>query len=398
MKFNPFSESSGLGRHIITEGQNNSDGTGVDKKNDIYNSMPANTKAKNSILKSYRLPLFILILLFLSFIAFKLIFSKIYREKNQTAGKPKIIKNKIISYKRRFSSSTFDNINRTPANIMDNSKAGKNFNNKFNKEMMTLKKINVQQNKNKDIASYETAINMQKPAIAKKMIVFIKLSYERKVAKEEEGDKKNKMVHYAYKTGIFTPAADKTNENGFTIPIGTVMDAYTKYKIFSYNTEVPVIAILLHSFYRNKKAVLKKGDKFFGMVSIKHSLNRLNMNFNKIIKSDGKSLNIDAIAMTADGSGGVKGNVHHHYTGNILTSAVEGVIGAAALLAGGGSAVNSSNPYTFQDQLRQNVAQNEIGQAQNSINSFSSSMRRTTITLPKDTPIKIIFLRSIHLK
>ena len=104
------------------------------------------------------------------------------------------------------------------------------------------------------------------------------------------------------------------------VPQGAVINAYTKYKIFSYNTSVPVIATAVSGYYSDGKAVFQKGAEFFGTVSVKHSLNRLNINFDKIIEQSGKSLSIDAAAMMPDGSGGVKGDVHNHYAGFFVSS------------------------------------------------------------------------------
>ena len=174
------------------------------------------------------------------------------------------------------------------------------------------------------------------------------------------------------------------------------MDAYIRYKIFSYNTAVPVIAVLLSDYFHKGRRILEKGDKFFGGASVRHSLDRLNITFDKIIELSGKSINIDAIAMMPDGSGGVKGDVHHHYAGNILVSIAQGIAGAASLFAGGGSALNSSNPYTFQNQVRQNVAVNETAAAQNGLDKYAESGQNTSITLPKDTPVKIIFLKTVY--
>ncbi len=380
-------------------------GEDASTENNIYNSAPdlKNKSGKFTFLKSFNGIIIIIGIIIALFIMFKfLYFNKSEVKHNNKTGKAIGYKNKIINYKKRFSSRIFnyDSSNKTNKPAEHNGK----FSKKFYREMEMLKKLK----NNKERENKNRAVKKNLLPINKKIVVFIKQSYEKLILNSERGLKKNKRFKNNIMTGNFNfykqEDEGKTNYNNIrnslaaaAIPIGTVVNAYIKYKIFSYNTEVPVIAILSNAYYYKNKQFLKKGDKFFGMVSIKHSINRLNIHFSRIIKTDGSSLNIDAVAMMPNGSGGVKGNVHHHYAANALTSLAQGVVGAAAMFAGGGSAVNSSNPYTFQNQIRQNVAQNELNQAQNGLDSMASSAQQTTITLPEGRPIKIIFLRAVHI-
>jgi hypothetical protein len=296
-----------------------------------------------------------------------------------------------------FSSSVFNYANSKIA--LNNKKNSGSFNSKFYKEMKLLRKTRKPKYyKNNQEYLSNNKMNKTLPPISKKMVVFVKESYAKLIIEKEKyiKNKKNNGINSGMNVSIVKTLAQRRLLKGVIIPIGTVVNGYIKYKIFSYNTEVPVIAVLSDTLYYLNKPFLKKGDKFFGIVSVKHSLNRLNIHFSKIIEKNGKSLSIDAIAMMPDGSGGVKGIVHHHYTGNVLTSLAQGVLGAAVLFLGGGSGMSASQPYTFQNEMRQNIAQNETNQAQNGLNSFQQSQRNITVTLPKDTAIKIIFLRSVR--
>jgi len=390
---------------LLKETQESSAAGDTAAYNNIYNSTPdlKNKSGKFTFLKSFNGLIIISGIIIALFIVFKfLYFNKPELKYNNKTGKVKDYRNKIINYKKRFSPRIFNYGSNNKTHIPVEHK-GK-FSKKFYREMQMLKKLkNNEYRQNKNIAGKKNLL-----PINKKIVVFIKQSYEKLILNSERGFKKNKLFKNNIATGDFNFYQKKgvrginyknalNNSIKAAIPIGTVVNAYIKYKIFSYNTEVPVIAILSNAYYYKNKQFLKKGDKFFGMVSIKHSINRINIHFNRIIKTDGSSLNIDAVAMMPNGSGGVKGNVHHHYATNALTSLAQGVVGAAAMFAGGGSAVNSSNPYTFQNQIRQNVAQNELNQAQNGLDSMASSAQQTTITLSEGTPIKIIFLRAVHI-
>ncbi len=417
--YNPNNYNNDENKYSYTENKKQLEEDNQNANTDIYNSVP-NLKNKNNkyiFFKSFKGIIILTGIIIGIFIMFKFLYlnslnnrGQEYNEMDGNRIKPiKIYKNKIINYKKRFSSNMFNHAYNNKNNSLETTNQRK-FSKKFYREMQLLKKLknykntgdktNIDKNNLKNVKKNLLPIN-------KKIVVFIKQSYARSILKnEKEANKRaNKNNIKLGNLNYYKKAAnkkisykfDESSNNTAVIAIGTVVNAYIKYKIFSYNTEVPVIAILSNTYYYKKKPFLKKGDKFFGIVSVKHSLDRLNIHFNRIIKTNGLSLGINAIAMMPNGSGGVKGNVHRHYKANILTSLASGVVGAAALFAGGGSAANASNPYTFQNQIRQNVAQNELGQAQNGLNSIASSTQQATITLPKGTPIKIIFLRSVNI-
>lgn len=377
---------------------------------DIYNSGIAekNRLSNKDFLKFFKLPLVAVVFLIAIILALKFLF---FHKSGKNIGKDKkrilnLYKNKTIKDEKRFSPAVFNYAGGKGGKTATPEKPAK-FNAKFNKEMKKLNE-NIKFNKNsknngiyRQNSAYQNTLRTM-PQINKKMVVFVKASYGKGILDKERGGI-NEGGH-SVKTADYKPAPSKQNNDNnnrgkdIVIPQGTVVSAYIKYKVFSYNTEVPIIAILSNNCYYHGKAALKKGDKFFGTVSVKHSLNRLNILFNKIIKRSGYRVSIDAAAMMPDGSGGIKGDVHYHYAGNILTSVAQGIASAASIFIGGGSGINSSNPYTFQNQVRENVAQNELNQAQNGINSYANSNQNISITLPKDTPIKIMFLKPAYIK
>ncbi len=372
---------------------------GADDGKDIYNSNPAVPKklSGKDFLRYFKLPLIILAILITALLFIKYILS----------GKPekvvkKVVKNNtVINDKKMFSPAVFNesgksnSVEKNRLSSKSNKIRRKKFNVKFKKEADNLNrriKFNSGVGNGNGYGGHDLNSRSGSAAqITKKTVVFIKASYGKYILNKERG---LKTVKGQRKNGGFP---QKTAYSEIAVPQGAVINAYTKYKIFSYNTSVPVIAVSVSGYYRGGKRVFEKGAEFFGTVSVKHSLNRLNINFNKIIEHSGKSLTIDAIAMMPDGSGGVKGDVHNHYAGNILTSIAQGIVGAASIFVGGGSSVNSSNPYTFQDQVRQNVAQNELNDAENGLNGYAQSNQNISITLPAGTPIKIIFLRPLYM-
>lgn len=372
-------------------GSGDSDKNSGESSPDIYNSEPnqKNNFLNKDFFRFFRLPFIIIVLLISAVLVLKFLFL----HKTKPMETRKITKkNTVLSYKKRFSPSVFNYKYNTKTGVPTQSGRSK-FKIKFKKETGKLN------GKIKFNGGEIAQRNISPPQITKKLVVFIKASYGKNILNQERGVKpagQNKKIIVVPGIGKIIGGTAGGKPPVAVIPQGTVLNAYTKYKIFSYNTSVPVIAVLSGSYYYGGKAVLKKGDKIFGTVSVKHSLNRLNINFSKIIETSGKSIDIDAIAMMPDGSGGVAGDIHNHYAGNILTSIAQGVVGAASIFVGGGSGINSSNPYTFQNQVRENVAQNELNSAKNGINNYADSNQHISITLPAGTPIKIIFLKPLY--
>lgn len=347
---------------------------------DIYNSghIKRERFLGGGFTKFFRLPLIVAAFLIAAILTVKFIFFHVTNAKvNNRMQNIKPLRDVTIKNNKRFSPSLFNYID-------------KNKNGRLQKK---FKKTTAVRHNNHLRNDYH---NISKP-IPSKMLVFLKASYKKNILNKERGITGttgiNKSVHNLIATNL-----KQASSNSIAIPDGTVVNAYIKYKIFSYDTEVPVIAILLNDYTYRGKISLKRGDKFFGTVSVKHSLNRLNISFDKIIKINGHSTNIKAIAMMPNGSGGIKGNVHYPYNAdNIVMSLAQGILGAVSIFTGGGSGMNSSKPYTFQNQIRENVAQNELNQAENGMNSYANSGRKmTSITLSKDTPIKIIFLKTVY--
>lgn len=228
-------------------------------------------------------------------------------------------------------------------------------------------------------------------------IIFVDPAYLKQI-KEAEGlgtQAGGTQTGAQYSPVSYKKAAGPASAGGggqVIIPESAVISAYTKYELYSYNTKVPVIAVVSNPYSFMGKLIIPAGYEFMGSVS-GHTKSRLNITFNQIINpANGKSLAIHAIAVMDNGSAGIVGDAHYHTVQNVLSGIGSGVLGALSMFAGGGSAMNSSGAYTYQDTLRQNIAQNETTYAQNSLNNATQNNNQVVITLPARTPIKIMFM------
>ena len=266
---------------------------------------------------------------------------------------------------------------------------------KLNSEISLLKN----KLKSQKVGSLVNPSNIAQSIVGgKSIIIFVNPEYA-KIIKSQEGYKTHSRITQAalrYPVGSNPYAAKK--DKGILIPAAAIVNAYTKYELFSYDTTVPVIAVVSNPYSFQGKVVIPAGYEFMGSVS-GHTKSRLNIRFTQVINpGNGESLSVDAIAVMPNGSAGVAGNAHYHVVQNVLAGIGSGILGAAAMFAGGGSAMNSNGAYTYQDTLRQNVAQNETQYAQNGLNNATQSASQVVITLPAKTAIKIMFLKALTRK
>ena len=245
-------------------------------------------------------------------------------------------------------------------------------------------------------ASGVSAVQGGNSGSGKSIIIFVNPKYAKKIKlaegyKGSAGQIAQAALKYPAGANYQKPAAVKM----ILIPQGAVISAYTKYKLYSYNAKVPVIGVVSTPYSFEGRVIIPAGYEFMGSVS-GHTKSRLDIKFTQLINpKNGESLSINAIAVMPNGSAGIVGNAHYHVITNVLEGIGSGVLGAASMFAGGGSALNAGGAYTYQDTLRQNVAQNEVQYAQNSLNNAQQNANQVVITLPAKTAIKIMFLKSL---
>ena len=194
---------------------------------------------------------------------------------------------------------------------------------------------------------------------------------------------KAKVETVAYKKKI-KPVVSYNNG----IPPGTTVYAELVNAVFSYNALAPAKAELLQNIYSNtKKIILPKGSMFLGQVSTIHSQNRVNITFSQVVLLDGKTYSVKAIALSNNGSAGIKGQVSSPAVMDALEGTGEAVLGLGSIFFGG----NNANPYSMNDQLRYAAGTSLTNQAANSLANAQSN-NKTTITVKAGKIIKIMFL------
>ena len=239
----------------------------------------------------------------------------------------------------------------------------KSFKTEIQKRNMKMAKVEVRQRRREKLKKNKIKLNT-------KMAVFV---YIAKPKAETAVYKKKLKPVISYNNGI---------------PPGTTVYADLINAVFSYNALAPAKAELLQDIYSNtKKIILPKGSMFLGQVSTIHSQNRVNITFSQVVLPDGKTFSVKAIALSNNGSGGIKGQVSSPALMDALEGTGEAVLGLGSIFFGG----NNANPYSMNDQLRYAAGTSLTNQAANSL-AQAQSNNKTTITVKAGKTIKIMFL------
>ncbi|MHB1697746.1 MAG: TrbI/VirB10 family protein [bacterium] len=250
--------------------------------------------------------------------------------------------------------------------------------------------------KNKDLKnllkSFKTEIQKRNTRMAK-----IEVAGRRAKAEKEKRNKiklDTKMAVFVYKkksvveSAVYHKKFKKVVSFNNGIPPGTTVYADLINAVFSYNTLSPAKAELLQDIYSNtKKIILPKGSVFLGKVSTIHSDNRVNITFSQVVLPDGKTYQVRAIALSNNGSAGIKGQVSSPAALDAVEGVGEAVLGLGSLFFGG----NNANPYSMNDQLKYAAGSSLTNQAANSLANAQAN-NKTTITVKAGKTIKIMFL------
>lgn len=181
---------------------------------------------------------------------------------------------------------------------------------------------------------------------------------------------------------------ERNNDLKLGLPAGTKIPALVKDTIFSFNVEAPVIALVTRDFLEDGAVTIPKDSRFLGTAGILKSLSRINVRFDQLILPDGRELNVRALALSEDGSAGIKGKVSKHRDMRVLKALGETTLAGVSLFAGG----IQTGPYSMEDNLRMNLAQNLTSEARNDLRGVKVD---TSITVEGFTPVQVILLDGI---
>jgi type IV secretory pathway VirB10-like protein len=102
------------------------------------------------------------------------------------------------------------------------------------------------------------------------------------------------------------------------VPLGSMVRCILIHNIVTNNFNAPVIAQVWKDFYFNGELLLPFGTRIYGTAFAGRERDRVTVKFHNIVFQDGKTLKIDAIGLSKDGSGGLTGTVIDNHNKKIF--------------------------------------------------------------------------------
>jgi len=216
-------------------------------------------------------------------------------------------------------------------------------------------------------------------------------------SRETTGPEKKKRK---YDTGIavFVEKPEKNGEPArpreaqekvkLGLPSGTKIPALLEDRVFSFNVEAPVIAIVSKDFLFQDKVVIPKDAEFLGEAQVLKSVDRINVRFDQLIFPDGREMRVRALALAEDGSAGIRGKVDKHSDRRVLKAVGETLLAGTSLFVGGSRA----EPFSLEDQMRLNLTQNLTNEA---ARDLRSTKIEKSVTVEAYTPIRVMLLERV---
>lgn len=93
------------------------------------------------------------------------------------------------------------------------------------------------------------------------------------------------------------------------VPLGSMVKCILIHNIVTNNFNSPVIAQVWEDFYFDGELLLPFGTRIYGTAFAGRQRDRITVQFHNIVFQDGKTLKINAIGLSKDGSGGLTGTV-----------------------------------------------------------------------------------------
>ena len=101
----------------------------------------------------------------------------------------------------------------------------------------------------------------------------------------------------------------KNYQSDALVPLGSMVKCLLIHNIVTNNFEAPVIAQVWEDFYFDGKLLLPFGTRIYGTASSGKERDRVMVRFDNIVFQDGKTIKINAMGLSKDGSGGLTGTV-----------------------------------------------------------------------------------------
>lgn len=116
----------------------------------------------------------------------------------------------------------------------------------------------------------------------------------------------------------------------YFLPTGFTFPARLSNAVYSYDVESPAIAVVDRNVEYLKKVVIPAGTQVIGTVSIQQDHDRILINFHTLVFPEGDEVKFGGMALSLDGSAGIKGRVEAHKDASVANTVLRSFVAGSA--------------------------------------------------------------------
>jgi len=171
----------------------------------------------------------------------------------------------------------------------------------------------------------------------------------------------------------------------YFLPTGFTFPARLENAIYSYNTETPAIAVVERHIEYLGRVVIPAKTRMIGAVSVVKSHDRVLIRFHTMVFPEGDEIRLAAIALSLDGSAGIKGKVESHKDSAVANTVLRSIV------AGTQVALDATvvNPIT--GSAAQGVAKEALQSLE-----LSRQQVTTSISIEAETGLRVYVVQRLH--
>ncbi|MDE2141454.1 MAG: hypothetical protein KGJ84_03445 [Elusimicrobia bacterium] len=112
----------------------------------------------------------------------------------------------------------------------------------------------------------------------------------------------------------------------YFLPTGFTFPVRLENAVYSYNVETPAIAVVERNVEYLKKVVIPAGTRVIGTVAVLQSHDRILIGFHTLVFPEGDELKFGGMALSLDGSAGIKGKVETHKDSAVANTVLRSLV------------------------------------------------------------------------
>lgn len=162
------------------------------------------------------------------------------------------------------------------------------------------------------------------------------------------------------------------------MPTGFSFPARLDNAVYSYNVETPAVAVVERPISFLGRIVIPAGTRVIGTVAIQKSHDRVLVSFHTIVFPEGDEIKLSGMALSLDGSAGLKGKAENHKDSAVANTVLRSVV------SGTQAALDITGVSPIASQATQGISQEALREL-----DMEKQQVTTSISVDADTGLRI---------